>query len=96
MRSIKTADGWKLIEYDVLDGEIRETQMFNLNENPNEFLTGHHVEKLMQLLNITPTDQQIDLAERPEFASKRKELETLLKSEMERLGDPYTLSVSRK
>lgn len=96
MRSIKTADGWKLIEYDVLDGKVRETQMFNLNENPKEFLAEHHDAKLMQLLNIKPTAQQIDLAELPEFAGKRKELEALLKTEMERLGDPYTLSLNRK
>ncbi|TWT35021.1 Choline-sulfatase [Thalassoglobus neptunius] len=37
MRAVKHGD-WKLIKYDVLDGEVRETQLFNLAENPNEFL----------------------------------------------------------
>ena len=29
---------WKLIKYDVLDGTVRETQLFNLAENPDELL----------------------------------------------------------
>ena len=37
MRAVKHGD-WKLIKYDVMDGEVRETQLFNLAENPNEFL----------------------------------------------------------
>jgi choline-sulfatase len=94
MRSIKTAEGWKLIEYDVLDGAVRETQLFNLRENPHEFLIEHHAEDLRQLLGINPQERQINLAAVPESADKRQELETLLKSEMQRLGDPYTLSNS--
>ena len=37
MRSVRRGD-WKLIKYDVLDGTVRETQLFNLKENPHEFL----------------------------------------------------------
>ncbi len=37
MRSVKKGD-WKLIKYDVLDGTVHETQLFNLAENPNENL----------------------------------------------------------
>ncbi|EMI43931.1 sulfatase-like hydrolase/transferase [Rhodopirellula sp. SWK7] len=38
IRAVKKGD-WKLIKWDVLDGKVRETQLFNLAENPNEFLT---------------------------------------------------------
>ncbi len=41
MRSVKQGD-WKLIKYDVMDGGVRETQLFNLKENPDEFLAEHH------------------------------------------------------
>jgi arylsulfatase A-like enzyme len=34
MRCVKKGD-WKLIKYDLMDGEIRETQLFNLAENPH-------------------------------------------------------------
>ena len=90
MRSIKS-DGWKLIQYDVLDGKVRETQLLNLNENPNEFLVEHHEAGLKTRLGISPTENQIDLAEVAAYADKRKELEALLEKEMKRLGDPYEL-----
>jgi hypothetical protein len=38
-----------------------------------------------------PATNQINLADVPEYSAKRKELEQLLKSEMQRLGDPYQL-----
>jgi arylsulfatase A-like enzyme len=91
MRSIKT-DGWKLIKYDVLEGKVRETQLFNLRENPKEFLVEHHAADIAALLKHKPAANQINLADVPEYAAKRKELERLLKSEMKRLGDPYELA----
>ncbi|MDP6557684.1 MAG: sulfatase-like hydrolase/transferase [Pirellulaceae bacterium] len=91
MRSVKK-DGWKLIEYAVLDGQVRETQLFNLRENPHEFLVQHHAPDLQKLLKSSPKANQVDLAEIPEHAAKRKELETLLHDEMKRLGDPYQLT----
>ena len=91
MRAVKT-DGWKLIEYDLLDGEVRETQLFNLRENPREFLAEHHRPKLKRRLDIDPGPSQSDLAEQPEFAERRAELSRLLRQEMQRLGDPYVLS----
>ncbi|MDF1739621.1 MAG: sulfatase-like hydrolase/transferase [Verrucomicrobiales bacterium] len=80
MRSVKKGD-WKLIKYDVLDGQVRETQLFNLAENPNEFLAEHGKG------SATLTD----LAENPEYAEKLAEMEALLLSEMRRLDDPYRL-----
>ncbi len=91
MRSIKK-DGWKLIEYDVLDGQVRETQLFNLQDNPREFLIEHHDPELEKLLGIAPGPRQIDLAEDPHFADKRAELEELLAKAMKEFDDPYELS----
>lgn len=91
MRSIKTANGWKLIRYDVLDGQVRETQLFNLNENPMEFLAEHQASQVVKLLDHKPDAKLMDLAEVETYAAKRTELESLLKREMKRLNDPYTL-----
>lgn len=91
MRAIKTA-GWKLVEYDVLEGEVRQTQMFNVIENPHEFLPEHHQPQIKALLKIDPEAHQTNLADLPAHADRRKQLEQLLKREMKRLGDPYTLS----
>ncbi len=88
MRAVKT-DGWKLIKYEVLDGTVRETQLFRLADNPHEFLAEHQADDVARLVHHRPDAQQIDLAEQPQFAAKRRELEQLLKQEMERLGDPY-------
>ncbi|MGD9855623.1 MAG: sulfatase-like hydrolase/transferase [Planctomycetaceae bacterium] len=89
MRAVKTGD-WKLIKYDVLDGAVRETQLFNIAENPHEFLAEHRAAELTSLLDRHPTPEQINLADLPEYAAKRRELEDLLRTEMERLGDPYS------
>ena len=80
MRSVKKGD-WKLVKFDVLDGEVRETQLFNLKDNPNEFLP-EHGKKDPKLTNLSSSK---------EHAAKLQEMEALLKSEMERLNDPYPL-----
>jgi arylsulfatase A-like enzyme len=90
MRSVKT-DGWKLIKYDVMDGAVRETQMFNLKENPDEFLEEHHTPEVIAMTSSKPQPYQLNLADDPRHAEKRKELEALLLSEQRRLGDPYRL-----
>ncbi|MDF1815188.1 MAG: sulfatase-like hydrolase/transferase [Verrucomicrobiales bacterium] len=76
IRSVRQGD-WKLIKYDVLDGEVRETQLFNLKENPHEFLDREGMQR--------------DLAEDPEYAGVRKKMEGLLLKKMQRHGDPYPL-----
>ncbi len=80
MRCVKKGD-WKLIKYDVLNGSVRRTQLFNLAENPNEFLPEHHRENGIET----------DLSENPAYAERRQELEALLLQEMMRLDDPYRL-----
>jgi len=80
MRSVKKGD-WKLIKYDVLDGQVRKTQLFNLAKNPHEFLPEHRRQDPLET----------DLAGDPKYADQRKELEDLLLQEMQRLDDPYRL-----
>jgi arylsulfatase A-like enzyme len=91
MRSIKTAGGWKLIKYDVMEGSVRETQLFNLKENPEEFLREHQEPAVEELTGHSPSAAQVDLAEDPRFADRRRALETLLLKDMKRFEDPYRL-----
>ena len=90
MRSVRKGD-WKLIKYDVLDGAVRQTQLFNLAENPEEFLPQHHDPKIAELTGQRPTPEQTNLAGNPRYAEKLKEMEALLLAEMRRLDDPYRL-----
>jgi choline-sulfatase len=90
MRCVKQGD-WKLIKYDVMDGQVRETQLFNLAENPYEFLEQHHDSQVIELTGHTPEKQQRNLAGDPRYAEKLQEMETLLLAEMRKLDDPYRL-----
>lgn len=90
MRSVRKGD-WKLIKYDVMDGTVRETQLFNLKDNPDEFIKQHHDAEVVKLTGIAPKPQQVNLADDPKYAKKLAEMEALLLSEMRRLDDPYRL-----
>ena len=90
MRSVKKGD-WKLIKYDMMDGAVRETQLFNLKDNPNELLKEHHDSAVIALTGNKPKKNQVDLAEDPKYAKKLKEMEALLLQEMIKHGDPYRL-----
>jgi arylsulfatase A-like enzyme len=90
MRCIRSGD-WKLIKYDVMEGEVRKTQLFNLRDNPYELLEEHHVEVVAALTGNIPEKHQKSLADDPRYQDKRKELEILLIKEMERLDDPHKL-----
>ncbi|WP_406683278.1 sulfatase-like hydrolase/transferase [Seonamhaeicola sp. MEBiC1930] len=80
MRTVKKGD-WKLIKYDVLDGKVRETQLFNLAKNPNEYIDEHEKEDEMQT----------NLANNPKYSQKLAEMETLLLEQMKLHEDPYRL-----
>ncbi|WP_319481331.1 sulfatase-like hydrolase/transferase [uncultured Draconibacterium sp.] len=80
MRSVRKGD-WKLIKYDMMDGAVRETQLFNLAENPYEFLPEHG----------KTAEMETDLAENPKYADKLAEMEALLLQQMEENNDPYRL-----
>ena len=90
MRSVRKGD-WKLIVYDVMDGAVREKQLFNLTENPNEFLAEHHDPRVIEQTGVSPTANQVNLASDPKYADKLAEMEALLLAEMRRLDDPYRL-----
>ncbi len=75
MRSLKHGD-WKLIEYESTKSGVRETQLFNLNDNPHELLTEHKNSKAT------------NLAADPQHAAKLTEMRAFLLAEMRRLNDP--------
>lgn len=80
MRSVKKGD-WKLIKYDLMDGTIHETQLFNLAENPNEYLPEHN----------KTGEMETNLANNPKYAEKLAEMEALLLEQMKENNDPYRL-----
>ena len=90
MRSVRKGD-WKLIQYDVMDGAVRETQLFNLAGNPEEFLSEHHEPAIVALTGVTPTKNQRNLADDPAHAEKLAEMKALLLDEMRRHHDPWRL-----
>ena len=90
MRCVKKGD-WKLVKYDSSRDGVRETQLFNLAENPDELLQEHHDPKVAELTGTKPAANQRDLAEDPRCADKLAEMEALLLAEMRRLDDPYRL-----
>jgi arylsulfatase A-like enzyme len=90
MRSVKQGD-WKLIKYDVMGGSVRETQLFNLKDNPDEFLTEHLAAEVVALNGSRPAKHQVNLATDPQHAAKLAEMEALLLAEMRRLNDPWRL-----
>ena len=78
MRSVQKGD-WKLIKYDLMNGSIRETQLFNLAKNPYEYLPEHG----------KTGEMETDLAENPKYANKLAEMEALLLEQMIKHDDPY-------
>lgn len=80
MRCVKNGD-WKLIKYDLMDGTIRKTQLFNLSENPHEYLSAHN----------KSGEMETNLADNPKYAEKLEEMEALLLEQMEDNNDPYRL-----
>ena len=88
MRSVRKGD-WKLIKYDALEGKVRETQLFNLRENPQEYIQQNHASDVKQQTGAKPKPFQTNLARDPKYAGKLREMEALLLSEMKRLDDPH-------
>lgn len=80
IRCVKKGD-WKLIKYDVMDGAVRETQLFNLAKNPHEYLPQHGKKGKMET----------NLADDSKYAEKLKEMEGLLLEQMITHNDPYRL-----
>jgi len=90
VRSVRKGD-WKLIKYDVLDGTVRKTLLFNLKENPDELMKEHQDPKVIKLTGNTPEANQVNLAGDPKYAKRLAKMEALLLSEMKKYDDPYRL-----
>jgi arylsulfatase A-like enzyme len=91
MRCVKQGD-WKLIEYQSASPGARETQLFNLKENPHEFIAEHHNPQVAAHSGISPAKHQTNLANDPQHAAKLAEMRALLLAEMRRHDDPYRFS----
>jgi choline-sulfatase len=81
MRAVKTGS-WKLIQYEAPELKVKETQLFNLAENPEELLPEHK----------SSNPAHTDLAEDPRYAEKLAEMKTLLLEQMRKHDDPYRFS----
>jgi len=90
MRCVRRGD-WKLIKYDTLDGQVHETQLFDLSHNPSELIGEHHAEAVIALTGHVPETHETNLAGDPRYADQLAQMEALLLEEMERLEDPYRL-----
>ena len=90
MRSVRKGD-WKLIKYESPSGGLH-TQLFNIQENPHEFLAEHHDPTVLKSLPEQPTAKQKNLADDPEFATTRSAMESLLLEQMIQHDDPYRFS----
>lgn len=90
IRAVRHGD-WKLVQYDVHSGRVRETQLFNLRENPEELLIQHHDPAVVALTGHRPAPHQINLAADPAHAAKLREMKERLLAEMRRFDDPFRL-----
>ena len=90
MRSVRKGD-WKIIKYESPSGGLH-TQLFNIQENPHEFLAEHHVPTVLKSLPEQPTAKQKNLADDPEFTTTRSAMESLLLEQMIQHDDPYRFS----
>ncbi|MDA8043121.1 MAG: hypothetical protein MPJ22_11945, partial [Pirellulales bacterium] len=90
MRSVRKGD-WKLIKYESPSGGLH-TQLFNIQENPHEFLAEHHVPGVLKRLPEQPSPQQKNLADEPDHATTRSAMESLLLEQMIQHDDPYRFS----
>jgi hypothetical protein len=68
---------------------VKHTQLFNLKDNPQEFMKEHHAAAVMALTGAKPGPEQINLASHPKYSNQLKEMESVLLSEMRRHDDPY-------
>ena len=90
MRCVKQGD-WKLIQYEASESGTRETQLFNLKDNPHEFLAVHHDANVAAFTGAAPAKHQVNLAGDPQHAAKLADMQALLLAEMRRLNDPWRL-----
>ncbi|MEM7479156.1 MAG: sulfatase-like hydrolase/transferase, partial [Planctomycetota bacterium] len=95
MRALRQGD-WKLIQYESASDGVQEVQLFNLAENPHEFLAQHADSEVVSLTGQSPSKEQVNLASDKRYADKLLEMQKLLASEMRRLEDPHPMWNSDK
>ncbi|MGJ8723211.1 MAG: sulfatase-like hydrolase/transferase [Roseibacillus sp.] len=91
MRAVRKGD-WKLIKYESDKNGTKETQLFNLDQNPDELLAEHQDPAVVSRTGSQPTESQVNLADNPAHAEKLQEMEQLLLSEMKAHNDPFSFS----
>ena len=74
-----------------MEGSVRETQLFNLKDNPNELLIEHHQDHVISKTGNIPKSYQVNLAKNPKYSNQLKKMQGILLREMSRLKDPYRL-----
>ena len=62
---------------------MRESQLFNLAQNPHEFLSQHRSEEVIALTGHKPEKEERNLAQDPRYVGKLEE--------MRQLDDPYRI-----
>ena len=100
IRSVRQGD-WKLIKYESPSGGLH-TQLFNLHENPQEFLAEHHDPSVAEAIAAVPqplqknplqkNPLQKNMADDPAHSEKRAAMEAVLLAEMQRHDDPFRFS----
>ena len=90
MRSVRKGD-WKLLKYESPTGGLH-TQLFNLHENPHEFVAQHHAPAVSTSLPEQPSEKQKNLADDADYAATRSAMESLLLQQMIEHDDPYRFS----
>lgn len=87
MRAVRKGD-WKLIRYES-SASVRETQLFNLKDNPHELLAQHQDPEVAGQTGVKPSAHQTNLAADPAHAAKLEEMQVLLLEQMRLHKDPY-------
>ena len=85
-------DRWKLIESEAAERGVRQTQLFDLHDNPLELLAEHDEPTVRRLTGNRPTARQHNLADQQEHAERLAAMRGLLLDQMRRLDDPYRFS----
>ena len=88
IRSVQKGN-WKLIKYQTSKTGLKHTQLFNLKENPFEFIKEHQDPEVMASIGIKPKSHQVNLADQSKHSSKLQEMEALLLQQMRKHDDPY-------
>ena len=54
-----------MTQYEITKTGVKHTQLFNLKENPHEFMKEHHDPKVAAMTGVKPTKNQVNLAKDP-------------------------------